>query len=79
MQVDLDGRMYEVRLKIMTIAGFAGHADQLGLVRFALQGQSPTRRVLLVHGEARAKRQLLQSLRSSAAASSVALEVGIPK
>ena len=78
-QVDLDGRMYEVRLKIMTIAGFAGHADQLGLVRFALQGQSPARRVLLVHGEARAKRQLLQSLRRSAAASSVALEVGIPK
>ncbi|MCE5976035.1 MBL fold metallo-hydrolase [Pseudomonas sp. JR33AA] len=78
-QVDLDGRMYAVRLKVMNFAGFAGHADQLGLVRFALQGQSPAGRVLLVHGEARAKRQLLQAMRNSAVASSVTLEVGIPK
>jgi metallo-beta-lactamase family protein len=77
-QIDLDGNMYEVRLKVMTLAGFAGHADQAGLVRFALQGQVPARRVVLVHGEARAKRALASTLRSSADVANDTLEVGIP-
>ena len=78
-QVDLDGRMYEVHLKVRTIAGFAGHADQLGLVRFALQGRSPARQILLVHGEAGAKHLLARALRNDAACSSVMPEVGIPR
>lgn len=61
-QVDLDGRMYEVRLKVITLGGFSGHADQRGLVSFSLQGQTPARRIVLVHGEAKAKHALAVAL-----------------
>lgn len=61
-QIDLDGRMYEVRLKVMTLRGFAGHADQEGLVSFALKGCVPARQIVLVHGETRAKNVLAAAL-----------------
>lgn len=48
-QIDLDGDMYEIRAKVMTLAGYSAHADQAGLVRFALGCNA--RRVALVHGE----------------------------
>lgn len=62
MQVDLDGQMYEVRAKVMTLTGYSGHADQDGLVAFALGAGSPAERVVLVHGEERAKRMLARAL-----------------
>ena len=51
MQIDLDGRMYEVRAKVMSLEGYSAHADQVGLIRFALGCKA--RRVVLVHGERR--------------------------
>ena len=74
-QIDLDGQMHEVRAKIMTLPGYSGHADQQGLLRFALEGQEPARRVVLVHGEAKAKTALALALRRGA---DDILEVGIP-
>ncbi|WP_200627033.1 MBL fold metallo-hydrolase RNA specificity domain-containing protein [Pseudomonas sp. LAM2023] len=64
-QIDLDGRMYEVRAKVMTLGGYSGHADQAGLVRFVV-GCEPLR-VVLVHGEARAKQVLARALREALA------------
>ncbi|WP_060514540.1 MBL fold metallo-hydrolase RNA specificity domain-containing protein [Pseudomonas sp. NBRC 111132] len=61
-QVDLDGRMYEVRAKIVTLPGYSGHADQEGLVSFAFEGTHASRKIVLVHGEARAKMVLAQAL-----------------
>ncbi|NWL09278.1 MULTISPECIES: MBL fold metallo-hydrolase [Pseudomonas] len=61
-QVDLDGRMYEVRLKVLTLGGFAGHADQAGLVSFALKAHVPASQIVLVHGEAKAKSALATAL-----------------
>ncbi|APE97771.1 TPA: MBL fold metallo-hydrolase [Pseudomonas putida] len=61
-QVDLDGRMYEVRAKIVTLPGYSGHADQEGLVSFAFDGTHASRKIVLVHGEARAKMVLAQAL-----------------
>lgn len=61
-QIDLDGQMYEVRAKVMTLTGYSGHADQDGLVAFALGAGSPAERVVLVHGEERAKRMLARAL-----------------
>lgn len=62
-QIDLDGRMYEIRAKVMTLAGYSGHADQEGLVRFALGRGTVARQVVLVHGEQNAKQALAKALR----------------
>ncbi|KIY41304.1 beta-lactamase [Pseudomonas sp. 10-1B] len=62
-QIDLDGEMYEIRAKVVTLGGYSGHADQAGLVRFALGCNA--RRIVLVHGEGRAKQMLAQVLRKA--------------
>jgi metallo-beta-lactamase family protein len=62
-QIDLDGRMYEIRAKVVTLAGYSGHADQAELVQFALGRGTPAMRVLLVHGEKNAKEALAKALR----------------
>ncbi|MEB6592213.1 MBL fold metallo-hydrolase [Pseudomonas asiatica] len=61
-QIDLDGEMYEIRAKVMTLGGYSGHADQAGLVGFAVGCRA--RQVLLVHGQHRAKQALAQVLSS---------------
>ncbi|MFI7838701.1 MBL fold metallo-hydrolase [Pseudomonas asiatica] len=61
-QIDLDGNMYEVRLKVMTLSGYSGHADQAGLIRFALGGTQSAVSVQLVHGEGSAKAALRLAL-----------------
>ncbi|HDS1818557.1 TPA: MBL fold metallo-hydrolase [Pseudomonas putida] len=77
-QIDLDGKLYEVRLKVMTVAGFSAHADQAELVRFALEGRAAAGRVLLVHGEPKAKRALALALEHSASARGIPLQVQVP-
>lgn len=61
-RVDLDGDMYEIRAKVMTLGGCSAHADQEGLVRFALGEGSAAKRVVLVHGEGKTKRVLANTL-----------------
>lgn len=63
-QIDLDGQMYEVRAKVMSLAGYLGHADQEGLVDFAIGRGKAVDEVLLVHGEPNAKRVLARALQS---------------
>lgn len=62
-QIDLDGDMHDVRAKVISMHGYSGHADQGGLVRFAMGGRTPAGRVLLVHGDSSAKEGLAKSLR----------------
>lgn len=76
-EVELDGEGYEVRAKVMTLAGYSGHADQAGLMQFALEGEVPAGRVILVHGEPRAKLALLEALRRRSQNSGLGLEVSI--
>ncbi|MGE8373490.1 MAG: MBL fold metallo-hydrolase RNA specificity domain-containing protein [Pseudomonas putida] len=77
-QVDLDGRMYEVRAKVMTLSGYSGHADQAGLLQFALGGHVQPGKVLLVHGEKGAKTALQKALMQRAQRLGTGLEVSIP-
>ncbi|KAF0254185.1 MBL fold metallo-hydrolase RNA specificity domain-containing protein [Pseudomonas putida] len=64
-QIDLDGSLYEVRAKVVTLSGYSGHADQAGLVNF-VQGMSESPgTIVLVHGEQRAKVALKQALQGS--------------
>jgi metallo-beta-lactamase family protein len=76
-QIDLDGRMYELRAKVVTLRGFSGHADQLGLIQFAMGLSGVIGRVILVHGEYQAKRLLRAALRRHAAAQGIELQVSI--
>lgn len=49
----------------MSLTGYSTHADRDGLVHFALGGHSPARKVVLVHGEAGAKRALLGAIKQA--------------
>lgn len=77
MQIDLDGQMYEIRAKVMTLGGYSGHADQAGLVRFALGCVGPGARVLLVHGDDGAKRALARVLEAACVKAGCRVEVTI--
>jgi len=76
-KVELDGRMYELRAKVVTLRGYSGHADQLGLVQFAIGRRDVVRRVILVHGEYQAKRLLEAALRRYATTKGGDLQVSI--
>lgn len=76
--VDLDGERYEVRAKVMSLAGYSGHADQAGLVGFAVGLGRPAGRVVLVHGEEGAKRALAGALVGRFRMIGAELEVGVP-
>jgi len=60
--IDLDGQMYEVRAKVLTLTGYSGRADQSGIVKFVSEASLRPGRVLLVHGEVHAKLSLRRAL-----------------
>ena len=76
-QVDLDGRMYEVRAKVATLRGYSGHADQAGLVGFVFGKRQPAREIRLVHGEASAKHALRERLEHRGAMEGLTLTVSL--
>lgn len=77
-QIDLDGQMYELRAKVMTLPGYSSHADQQGLLQFALGGGVRPSRIVLVHGEMGAKKALQRALRHQAGKMAGGVEVSIP-
>ncbi|WP_176507375.1 MULTISPECIES: MBL fold metallo-hydrolase RNA specificity domain-containing protein [Pseudomonas] len=74
-QIDLDGELYEIRAKVVSLGGYSGHADQAGLVRFARGCNA--QHVVLVHGEGRAKQALARVLKETFAAAGNELSVTI--
>ena len=60
--VMLDGKRYAVRAKVHTLSGYSAHADQRNLVRFVRRMRVQPREIVLVHGEARARRVLEREL-----------------
>ncbi|PSS47921.1 MBL fold metallo-hydrolase RNA specificity domain-containing protein [Pseudomonas sp. BBP2017] len=77
-KIDLDAQMYEVRAKVITLEGYSGHADQVGLVGFALGMGQPPGEVVLVHGEEAAKRGLAVALQRRYAQEGLEVKVTIP-
>ena len=63
-QIDLDGAMYEVQAKVVTLSGYSAHADQEGLLNFAVGGSTAVGQVVLVHGDTHAKAGLAKVLRT---------------
>ncbi|MHC6224570.1 MBL fold metallo-hydrolase RNA specificity domain-containing protein [Pseudomonas sp. X10] len=78
MTVDLDAQMYEVRAKVITLEGYSGHADQAGLVAFAMGMGKPAGEVVLVHGEMRAKNALAAALQQRYVKAGLPIAVTIP-
>lgn len=76
--VELGGECYQRWAKVTTLTGYSAHADQAGLVEFALGAGSAARRVVLVHGEGRAKRGLASALRSKSAELGCEVDVTVP-
>jgi metallo-beta-lactamase family protein len=60
--VQLDGRRYDIRAAVHTLGGYSAHADQTDLLNFIGQMPAAPKQVILVHGEASAKRALRQAL-----------------
>jgi len=62
--VQLDGRRYDIRAAVHTLSGYSAHADRSDLLDFI--GGIPVKphKVILVHGEAAAKRALQQALQA---------------
>lgn len=76
--IDLDAEMYEIKAKVATLGGYSAHADQKGLVDFVTGMQQWPERVLLVHGERRAKAALAHALKCRYNEQGKALSVEIP-
>jgi len=77
-QVDLDGRMYEVRAKVRILPGYSGHKDQAGLLGFVKGMQRAPERIVLVHGERRSKILLASALKQAFACCARGPCVSIP-
>jgi len=77
-QVDLDGRMYEVRAKVRILPGYSGHKDQAGLLGFVKGMQRAPERIVLVHGERRSKILLASALKQAFACGTQGPWVSIP-
>lgn len=60
------------------MTGYSAHADQAGLVEFALGAGRMAKRVVLVHGEGRAKRGLASALRSKYTELELEVDVTVP-
>lgn len=61
-QVKLDGGLYDIKAKVLSLGGYPGHADQAGLLGFVFEMDPPPKTVVLVHGAQTAKRKLLKRL-----------------
>ncbi|MEE6443580.1 MULTISPECIES: MBL fold metallo-hydrolase RNA specificity domain-containing protein, partial [Pseudomonas] len=71
------GGQMTVKSAVMTLGGYSGHADQAQLVAFAHGCNA--RRVVLVHGEKKAKQTLAAALRGKFALSGDEVCVTVPK
>lgn len=77
-KIDLDGEMYEIKAKVATLGGYSAHADQAGLVDFVMgMGELPSK-ILLVHGEERAKRSLASILGANYMERGCVLDLMVP-
>lgn len=76
--VEMNGQAYEVLAKVVSLTGYSGHADQAGLVAFAIGMQQPPSEVVLVHGEGKAKNVLAAALQRRFGQAGLEVNVTIP-
>jgi len=77
-QVDLDGQMYDIKAKVMSLGGYSAHADQEGLAVFVTAMANVPAAVLLVHGDQKAKKMLRKVLEQAFARKGEVPRVLIP-
>jgi len=64
-QIKIFGDTYHRRAEVITINGFSAHADQKGLVEYALSTKDTLKKVFLVHGEPRGAEPLMEKLKQA--------------
>lgn len=62
-RVTIDGTALSVKARVHSLSGYSAHADQADLLRFVRGIRRAPERVVLVHGEAGAKRALSKKLK----------------
>ena len=62
-QIKIFGDTYHRRAEVVTINGFSAHADQKGLLEYALATKDTLKKVFLVHGEPRGAEPLMEKLK----------------
>jgi metallo-beta-lactamase family protein len=62
-QIKIFGDRYNRRARVVTINGFSAHADQDGLMEYALATEDTLKKLFLVHGEPRGAEPLMERLR----------------
>jgi metallo-beta-lactamase family protein len=61
--VKIFGDTYQRRAEVVTINGFSAHADQSGLIEYALATKDTLKKLFLVHGEPRGAEPLMEKLK----------------
>lgn len=77
-RVDLDGEACEIRAKVMTLSGYSGHADQIGLLMFATGIQHAPTEIVLVHGGKTSKNMLAAVLGQAFARGESSTRISVP-
>jgi len=62
-EVRIHGRQWRVKARVEQIAGFSGHADRRGLLRWLGALKKPPRQLILTHGEEEATLSLAEQVR----------------
>jgi metallo-beta-lactamase family protein len=62
--VKIFGMEYKLKAEVVTLNGFSGHADQLGLLRWAKAFKKPPMQTFVVHGEPESAQMLATRLRN---------------
>ena len=66
-RVRIFGEEFVRRAEVVTINGYSAHADQAGLLRYALTSKDTIKKIFLVHGEQAAAEALMDKLREAGA------------
>ena len=67
----LEGTQVTVRARVHQLSGYSAHADRANLLRFVGGIRRPPQRMVLVHGEAKARRALAAGIREEGLAQRV--------
>jgi len=76
--VEMDGQRYDIRAQVHTMGGYSAHADQKGLLNFAMNMKYPPSEIRIVHGERESKERLLSFLQECMAKRNNTVCVVIP-
>ena len=76
--VDLEGKRYTIKAGVNTISGYSAHADQQDLLNFIKRMRRWPSKVILVHGDKRARQTLAEKIEALAKRHGRSVQVTLP-